>query len=184
MNQTSLTSLPIPPIPQPSMYLKTYSVEQDFPLESVIQGLIHKVHWSLLMKDRGQLCHDPFYDSFVWIQHLHWCSWTYYDLLALQFQSFLINHNGHILSLFIILYNFTSKIKKWELLYAWELFHSPTSHECELWCCHIFQVKKMTLYYFSLWLPILGHFVYQSPQNGSSEMNIIFQTGFAQPSAD
>lgn len=112
-NDSNLSVLPLYSHPSASIHLKWHSTEQSFPIQPY-SSLFIECAGNRLMRDRGQRCHSPFYDSFVWIQHLHWCPLKYFDLSALWPHLFVTYQAEHILSFLTILYNLTSKIKKWK----------------------------------------------------------------------
>ena len=68
LEQLGAGPYPIPPYSHPTapIHLKLYSAEQSFSMQSHLHsGLFIDCAGNCLMKDRGQRCHSPFYDSFV-----------------------------------------------------------------------------------------------------------------------
>lgn len=112
-NVSNLSVIPLYSHPSASIHLKWHSTEQSFPIQPY-SGLFIECAGNRLMRDRGQRCHSPFYDPFVWIQHLHWCPLKYFDLSALWPHLFVTYQAEHILSFLTVLYYLTSKIKKWK----------------------------------------------------------------------
>lgn len=112
-NDSDLSDIPLYSHPSASIHLKLHSTEQSFPIQPY-SGLFIECAGNRLMRDRGQRCHSPVYNSFVWIQHLQWCPLKYFDLTALWPHLSVTYQDEHILSFLTIFYYLISKINKWK----------------------------------------------------------------------